>query len=112
MYNFRVNDLYLLRGSCLLRRVLVGGNWNNRSYCGSRSVNCNNLSSNRNGNNGSRLVSDTGIFEDFLCPYSQHGQGGLQNPMAGLFILGDNKPKNKGFEGVASSYTANVTPSK
>lgn len=45
------------------RRLHVGGNWDNRSSCGSRSVNGNELSSNRNGNNGARLVSDTGGME-------------------------------------------------
>ena len=46
--------------ACCEQRLHVGGNWDNRSSCGSRSVNGNELSSNRNGNNGARLVSDTG----------------------------------------------------
>ena len=32
----------------------VGGNWDNSSSCGSRSVNCNNSSANVNANNGAR----------------------------------------------------------
>ena len=48
----------------LLRRLKAGGNWDNSSNCGSRSLNCNNLSSNGNGNNAVRGVSD--ISEDSI----------------------------------------------
>ena len=40
-------------------RLLAGANWNNRSSCGSRAVNLNNVSANVNSNNGSQLASDT-----------------------------------------------------
>ena len=49
------------RGSayaCLLRRLLVGGDWVDGSSCGSRSVLGNGLSSRRFGINGARLVSE------------------------------------------------------
>ena len=91
--NYRVNDLYLLRDCVLLRRLLVGGKWNNGASCGSRSVNGNNLSANRNGNNGSRLVADTWILLTRIP----------KNPKAGSFILADKKAKNKGSIQVASS---------
>jgi len=42
-----------------LVRLIAGSNWSNRSNCSSRSVNGNNLSSNRNANNGVRLTSVT-----------------------------------------------------
>ena len=46
----------------LLRQVLAGANWDNRSNCSSRSSNCNNFSSNSWSNNGCRSTSDTGEF--------------------------------------------------
>ena len=48
------------RGSAycgLLRRVLVGGHWSNGASCGSRSVDCNGLSADRDGSLGGRLVA-------------------------------------------------------
>ena len=90
---FRVSDLYLPPLCGLLRRVLVGGNWNNGASCGSRSVNCNNLSANRNGNNGGRLVAILGIFIPEFP----------QNPKAGSFILAHKTAKNKGLMRVAGS---------
>jgi hypothetical protein len=39
--------------------VKLGSNWDNSSNCGSRSVNCNNVSANVNANYGSRSSCDT-----------------------------------------------------
>ncbi len=43
-------------------RVILGGNWDNGSQCGSRASNCNNGALNLNDNHGARGVSDTGIL--------------------------------------------------
>lgn len=47
-------------GSCigLLRRCLVGGDWGNGSYCGSRAANCSSFSSCRYAAFGGRAVSE------------------------------------------------------
>lgn len=60
-----------------LARVHSGGNWDNRSNCGSRSVNLNNLSSNSWSNNGARLASDT---RSYICADHEHEQMRLLNP--------------------------------
>ena len=95
---FRVNSLYFLPHCGLLRRVLVGGKWSNGASCGSRSVKCNNLSSNRNGNNGGRLCAILGFFNPKFP----------QNPKAGLFILADKKAKNKGLMRVVGRCKPNI----
>ena len=43
-----------------LVRANVGGNWDNGAHCGGRSVNWNNLSSNRNSNISARCRSIRG----------------------------------------------------
>jgi hypothetical protein len=57
-----------------LRRALVGGNWSNSSYCGSRSFNGNNVSANVNANIAARGTSDTlviiGAFGTLILLFS------------------------------------------
>jgi len=62
-----------------IRRKL-GGNWNNRVKCGSRSSNWNNDPLNLNSNNSSRGVADTE-------GYGVSMTAGLNDPLADLYTL-------------------------
>lgn len=68
--------------ACCEHRLHVGGNWDNSSSCGSRSVNGNNLSTNRNGNNGARLVSDTRVKMVNPEPFPYHFGTGAKSHKA------------------------------
>ena len=76
--------------------LLLGANWNNSSNCSSRSVNCNNGSSNVNSNYSARSTSDTwGKIRGASYPMAEHIYlAVLQNTRRGKAVVSSQKRKS------------------
>lgn len=86
MKTFRVCNFLTNLTSCALFGLHVGGNWSNRSNCGSASVNSENVSANRNANISGRLVSDTMMIKSIFDCFT-HSRRANKNHKAELRIL-------------------------
>ena len=76
--------------------LLLGANWNNSGYSGSRSANCNNSSANVNVNNSARSTSDTwGKIRGASYPMAEYIYlAVLQNTRRGKAVVSSQKRKS------------------
>ena len=110
MKTFRVYNFLTNLTVRALFGLHVGGNWDNSSSCGSACVNSNNVSANRNANNGGRLVSDTMFIVFPVC--LTNSRRANKTIRLSCVSLPTKRQKINGCVGVASKEIERHTPQK